>query len=343
MLRLKKIENFQQIKEHILAGNPLAKSDALFLAKMAGQGGAENVLLLAGQVRSERFGNQVRLCSIVPGKLGSCTNDCKWCAQSAVSAPNITKPKRTPLEEIIKAAQDSAKLGAASLGIVNSGATPTNRDLNDVIDASKKVYAEMGKQISLCASLGELSERQAEMLGKSKIQRYHHNLETSRGFFPTVVSSHSYESKLKTLQAAKHAGLKICSGGLFGMGETWEDRIKLAETLRTTVQPDTVPLNFLSPIPGTPLAGVKLLPPMEILTIIAIYRLMLPDADIKVAGGREKNLGAMQNRIFEAGATSCMIGNYLTTAGQKPEDDLKMLRDLGLKITHNLINSEKRP
>ena len=332
---------FEKIKEHVLGGNPLAQDDALFLAKMAREGrAADSILELAGEVRRERFGNQVRLCSIVPGKLGSCPNDCKWCAQSAVSAPDLTKPRRTHLEEIIQAAQDSAKLGSASIGIVNSGKAPSKRDLNDVIEASKKVYDKMGTQISLCASLGELSEQQAEMLSESKIMRYHHNLETSRRFFPTVVSSHTYESKLKTLQIAKRAGFKLCSGGLFGMGETWEDRIELGETLQKIVQPDIVPLNFLSPILGTPLSNLKMLPKMEILMIIAIYRLMLPDADIKVAGGREKTLGTMQNRIFDVGATSCMVGNYLTTAGQEPQEDLKMIRDLGLKITHNLINSK---
>jgi len=305
---------------------------------MSQQGGAENVLELAGEVRRERFGNQVRLCSIVPGKLGSCPNNCKWCAQSAVSAPNLTKPQRTPLEEILQAAQDSSELGSGSMGIVNSGKGPSKRDLNDVIDASEKVYDKIGQKINLCASLGELTEQQAKMLKESKITRYHHNLETSRRFFTTVVSSHTYESKLKTLQIAKGAGLKICSGGLFGMGETWEDRIELAETLRDIVQPDIVPLNFLSPIPETPLGRLKPLPKMEILTIVAIYRLMLPDLDIKVAGGRETTLAEMQNRIFDAGATSCMIGNYLTTAGQEPEDDLKMIQDLGLEITHNLVN-----
>jgi biotin synthase len=329
---------FEKIKEHVLAGNPLTRSDALFLVEMPQKGGAEEVLLLAGEVRRRRFGKQVRLCSIVPGKLGSCPNDCKWCAQSAISAPNLTKPHRTPLEEILQAAQDSAELGSASIGIVNSGNGPSKRDLDDVISASEIVYEKMGHKIGLCASLGELSEEQAEMLKESKITRYHHNLETSRRFFSTVVSSHTYESKLKTLQIAKRAGFKVCSGGLFGMGETWEDRIELAETLRKNIQPDIVPLNFLSPVPGTQLADLEPLPKMEILMVIAIYRLMLPDADIKVAGGREKNLGTMQNRIFDAGATSCMIGNYLTTAGQDPEDDLKMIRDLGLEVTQNLAN-----
>ena len=335
------MSKFEKIKEQALAGNPLVRDDALFLVKMAQKGGVEKLLKLAGEVRRERFGNQVRLCSIVPGKLGNCPNDCKWCAQSTKSAPDLTKPHRTPLEEILQAAQDSAKLGSTSMGIVNSGNGPSKRDLNDVIDASEELYNTIGEQISLCASLGELSEKQAEILSESKITRYHHNLETSRRFFPTVVSSHSYDSKLKTLKAAKHAGLKVCSGGLFGMGETWEDRIELGDTLRDIVKPDIVPLNFLSPIPGTPLGNLKMLPKEEILTIIAIFRLMLPDADIKVAGGREKTLGVMQNRIFEAGATSCMIGNYLTTAGQKPEEDLKMIRDLGLKITRNLINSRQ--
>ncbi|MCK5114421.1 MAG: biotin synthase BioB [Phycisphaerae bacterium] len=311
--------------------------------EMSQQGGAEVVLQLAGEVRRARFGNQVRLCSIVPGKLGACPNDCKWCAQSGVSAPNLTESKRTPVSEMLQAAEDAAELGSASIGIVNSGKTPAKRDIDDVIQASGDIYSKMESKIGICASLGELSQQQAEMLTAAKITRYHHNLETSRSFFSTVVSSHTYESKLKTLQVAKDAGFKICSGGLFGMGETWADRIELAETLRDVVKPDIVPLNFLSPIPETPLGELETLPKMEILTIIAIYRLMLPDLDIKVAGGREKTLGSMQNRIFAAGATSCMIGNYLTTAGQRPADDLKMLQELGLKIVNNLINLAQKP
>ena len=178
-----RFEKFEEIKEYVLAGNPLLQDDALFLVEMEGGGATEEVLKLAGELRRERFGNQVRLCSIVPGKLGNCSNDCKWCAQSTISAPNLTKPQRTPLEEILQAAHDSAELGSASMGIVNSGNAPSKRDLNDVIDASEAVYDEMREQINLCASLGELTEEQAEMLKKSKITRYHHNLETSRRFF----------------------------------------------------------------------------------------------------------------------------------------------------------------
>ncbi|MBN1554579.1 MAG: biotin synthase BioB [Phycisphaerae bacterium] len=297
-----------------------------------------DLLSRAHRIRVSRFGRAVRLCSIVPGKLGGCRGDCRWCAQSShVTAGGLEKVTRTPLAEIVSEARVAASVGAANIGIVNSGLRPSRRDLADVIHAAEEISKATQDRIGVCASLGELTVEQAQMLADSReIRRYHHNLETSRRFFPSMVSNHTYDAKLQTLQAAKSAGLAICCGGLFGLGETWEDRIDLALTLRDEIQPDVVPLNFLVPIPRTPLANQIPLQPLEILAIIAIFRLILPDADIKVAGGREKNLRDMQGWMFYAGATSCMIGNYLTTAGQSPEQDLQMIQSLDWEISTHL-------
>ncbi len=303
------------------------------------QQGGEELIARAHRIRRCRFGRAVRLCSIVPGKLGGCPGDCSWCAQSAYWTKHPAPPQRTDHSEIVAAAEAASALGAANIGIVNSGLRPSEKDLDEVIRSAEAIRERLS--IGVCASLGALWDEQARRLADSAVVRYHHNLETSRKFFPSVVTTHSYDEKLRTLRIAKQAGLRICCGGLLGLGETWEDRIELACTLRDEVQPDVVPLNFLVPIPGTPLENRKPMPPRDILATIAVFRLILPSVDIKVAGGRETNLRNLQSWVFYAGATSCMIGHYLTTAGQDPQNDLNMIKDLDLEIVSALGKTPK--
>ncbi len=232
-------------------------------------------------------------------------------------------------------------MGSGYIGLVNSGLRPSRRDLDDTLAAAEAIHRDLGGAIRVCASLGELTGREAGQLARSPVARYHHNMETSRGLFSKMVTTHSYDGKLRTLQAAKDAGMSICCGGLFGLGETWSDRMELAFTIREEVHPNVVPLNFLCPVPGTPLESASPLQPLEILQIIAVFRLILPDVDLKVAGGREANLKDMQNWIFYAGATSCMIGNYLTITGRSPKEDLQMIRELGLDIVSELSSESQ--
>lgn len=295
--------------------------------------GVWDLLARAHKVRQEHFGRAVRLCSIVPGKLGHCPGDCKWCAQSShIATEKDAGAERAALADIVAEARSAVQFGSANIGIVNSGLRPTGRDLDDVIRASNAIATQCDGTIQTCASLGELTAAQAKQLADAGLARYHHNLETSRRFFPSVVSNHEYDARLHTLRVAKNAGLDICCGALFGLGESWADRVEIALTLRDEIQPSVVPLNFLVPMPGTPLADQTPMEPLEILACIAIFRLALPKTDIKIAGGRESNLRSLQSWIFYAGATSCMIGNYLTTAGRAPQEDLQMLQDLGLEI-----------
>jgi biotin synthase len=208
-----------------------------------------------------------------------------------------------------------------------------------VVAAASEIRERHGGEIYICASLGELTPQQANRLAEAGVTRYNHNLESSRRFYPNVVSSHSYDDRLATLAAARQAGIGLCCGGIFGLGETWEDRVDLALTLREQVGPKIVPLNFLSPIPGTPMEHATPLTPPEILAIIAIFRLALPAVDLKVAGGRETNLRSLQSWIFHAGATSIITsvtGKYLTTPNQGAAADLQMIRDLGLEIVSEL-------
>ena len=322
-----------------LGGGRLSRLDLLGLAE-ASRRCAHDLLYWANKIRTGRFGNTVSFCSIVPGKIGNCSEDCKWCAQSAMCAAPGQKPRRTPIAEIAAAARSASQLGAACLGIVNSGRRPAKIDLDLVIQAVSAIKAQTGRapaaDLQVCASLGELTEDQARRLAEAGVGRYHHNLETSRGFFPKVVTTHAYDDRLATLAGARRAGLSICCGGLFGLGETWADRVELAITLRDEVRPDIVPLNFLHPIPGTPLEKAPPLAPIDILSIIALFRLAMPQVDIKIAGGRQKNLRDLQSWVFYAGATSCIVGSYLTTSGRPPADDLQMVADLGLQVIKTL-------
>ncbi|MBI5725902.1 MAG: biotin synthase BioB [Planctomycetes bacterium] len=299
---------------------------------------------MANEVRGRHFGRAVRLCSIVPGKLGACGEDCKWCAQSARHAAKggkpVTAPSVTPSEEIVKAARTAACSGVGSLGIINSGRRPSDAEVERVVKAvqmiAEKAAAggvdEFDSQFGVCASLGAINADQAQRLAKAGILRYHHNLETSRAFFPKMVGTHGYQERLDTLKAARQAGMKICCGGIFGVGESWTDRVDLILTLRDEVGPDCVPLNFLHPIAGTPLAGATPLPPLECLCIIALFRLAMPKTDLLIGGGRVSNLRDMQSWVFFAGATTLMTGDYLTTSGRPAKQDIQMIRDLGLEI-----------
>jgi biotin synthase len=283
----------------------------------------------AGRLRHERRGDRVGLCAIVNAKSGSCPEDCAFCAQSArYRTPAASHPMLTAAA-IASAGEGARAAGAHCFGIVTSGRSARGRekDLEVILDAARSMKA---RGVSVGAALGELDSRTAAMLKAAGVTRYNHNLETSRRHFAKICSTHSYEDRRRTVLAAKSAGLQVCCGGIFGMGETSEDRADLALDLRE-LEVESVPLNFLNPIPGTPLTGAERLAPLEILKIIAVFRFMLPRQEIKVCGGREVNLRDLQSWMFYAGADGTMIGNYLTTQGRPADEDLRMLRDLEME------------
>ncbi len=290
-----------------------------------------DALYWANAVRTDRFGRQVKLCSIAAGRTGGCGEDCKWCAQSRRVSPPA-EPVRTTPECIADAADQASARRAASFGVVNSGRRPARRDLDEVATAAEIITGRCEETLQICASLGELTPDEARRLVEAGVTRYNHNLETSRRFFPSVVGSHCYDDRMATLRTAREAGMGLCCGGIFGLGESWDDRIDLALTLRDEVRPDVVPLNFLNPIPGTALADIPRLAPTEALGIVALFRVAMPDVDLKIAGGREVTLRDLQSWMFHAGVTSCLIGNYLTTLGRDAQQDLQMIDDLGLEV-----------
>lgn len=319
-------KNVFLLTEKILKGYSIDYSEAEKLS-LINENAVFDLFYCANLLRTHFKGNSIKFCSIVNAKSGLCSEDCKFCAQSSRYSTNIKKYPLIKKQQIIQTAKKAEKAGAQGFSIVTSGLKISHSKewttiLNVIKDIKNNLY--------LCASLGELTEKNAINLKNAGLLRYHHNLETSQNFFKQVCTTHSYADKIKTIKIAKNAGLEVCSGGIFGIGETWDDRLKLAFTLKE-LKINSIPLNFLNPIPNTPLETQKLLAPLEILKIIAIYRFIMPDKDISVCGGREINLRDLQSWIFYAGANGTMIGNYLTTKGRSFKKDLQMLQDLGLE------------
>lgn len=322
------MQTIAQLATNVLAGNMLALNEIESLVEQGARDPYE-LMYWAHKVREANFGNGVTFCSIAPGRLGGCSEDCKWCGQAGKSPLGMSHPKVAPKDDLLCAGEMAGQVGAECFCIVNSGRGPSEGDLAHVLDAAKALRSKTNPATHVSASLGEVTSDQARALKAAGIERYNHNLETSRRHFASMVTTHSYDDRLRTLQNLREAGIALCCGGIFGIGETWADRIELALTLREEVKPSVVPLNFLSPIAGTAMEKTPPLEPMECLRIIAMFRLVLPTTDLKVAGGRV-NLRDMHSWAFYAGATSCISGNYLTTTGRATCDDLKLITDLGL-------------
>jgi len=310
------------------AGERVGREDALALLAAA-ERDPWPVLAAADRVRRHFRGRLVHLCSISPVKLGRCGEDCRWCAQSARWTAAIEAHDLLATEELVRQAEAAAAAGSARFGLVTSGARLSPSELDRVLAGAAAIRERTG--LAVCGSFGALGVEEARRLAQAGISRYNHNLETSARHFPRVCTTHTYEDRVRSARAVLEAGLELCCGGLFGMGETDQDRVDLALAIRD-LGAHVVPLNFLHPIPGTPLGSAEPLPPLKILSIVAMFRLVLPDRIIKMAGGREQNLRDLQGLMFFAGADSCIVGGYLTTRGRPAEDDRRMIRDLGLEI-----------
>ena len=312
----------------VIGGTPLTRDQAESLVAL-GPECLDELFIGATHIREHFVGPKVRCCSIVASKVGLCQEDCAFCSQSAHYRTHVVAAGTLAHEKVLDAARQAGENGAQSFGIVNSGLGPDDDEIDEWCGVIRQMRRE--GRVRACASLGVLTREQAMRLAAAGVQRYNHNLQTSRRHFPRIVSTHSYDDRLQTLHNLRAAGIELCCGALFGMGETWEDRLDLAFELRE-LDPEVVPVNFLIPIPGTPLETSRAPEPLECLKIVSIYRFILPRQHINMAGGREANLRDLQSWMFRAGADSFMLGNYLTTCGRGVEADLQMLRDLGLEL-----------
>ncbi|MDR1195782.1 MAG: biotin synthase BioB [Endomicrobium sp.] len=286
----------------------------------------EELFLAATKLRKKYKGNKVKICSIINAKSGQCSEDCKFCAQSAHHKTSVNVYPLVSNEKI-EEVSNKALENAGCFGIVSSGNNLTDEEIDRLCDLLQKHK----KADHFGASVGHLSDESLLKLKNAGLKKLHHNLETSESFFPNICTTHSYEERKDTIKRAKALGYEICSGGLFGMGESVKDRVELAFTLKD-LGADSVPMNFLMPVKGTALENVVPLMPTEILKTIAVFRIILQTPDIMICGGREINLRDLQSMIFYAGANGTMSGGYLTTWGRDPQADKQMIKDLGLEI-----------
>jgi len=305
--------------------NSINIDDALMLQRI----GMDKPFLLmcyASEVRDYFKGRHISLCSIVNAKSGLCAENCRFCAQSIHHHTHAEIYPLMPAAEIIERAKEAKQAGAHMFSIVTSGTRIENNEEWDVIESSIKDMNKIG--LKPCASIGMLDKRRAERLKEVGLFRYHHNLETARSNFDNICSTHDYQEDIDTVKYAKNAGLSVCSGGIIGLGETMEQRIEMAFTLKE-LDVVSLPINILNPIEGTPLAHMQPMSPIEILITISLYRFILPDKDIKLCGGKEKNLRQLLPLGIVAGCNSLMTGNYLTTLGRDAASDIEMIKDLG--------------
>jgi biotin synthase len=313
----------------VLAGGEITREEAQGLFQIEGAADVFDLLAWANRIREHYKGNQIHLCSIVNIKAGGCPEDCRFCAQSAAYETEAPRHGLIEADAVLGAAAEAHARGVTAVGLVAAWRGLVEGPVLDGVCRQLEQLKESG-QARPDASLGLIqSQRVADRLQQAGLVCYNHNLETSHRFFPRICTTHTYEDRLQTIRLLQQAGVKICSGGILGLGETRADRCDLAFALKA-LGVQVVPINILNPIAGTPFAGETPLSPLEILKSIACFRFILPQQEITVAGGRTVNLRDLQSFIFVAGASALMVGNYLTTPNQPIEKDLQMLKDLGL-------------
>lgn len=310
-----------KLKEKVLQGERIEKKEALMLA------GAdlEELCKAADEIREAFCHNGFDLCTIINGKSGRCSENCRYCAQAGCYAVSVKEYPLLPTEKLVEGAKHNAKQGVLRYSIVTSGKRLSKNEVDRVCESIQMIKKET--KIEICVSLGLLEEEDFVKLKEAGASRVHNNLEASRKYFPKICTTHSFDDKIAAIQAAKNAGLSVCSGGIMGIGETMEDRIDMALTLRD-LEIRSVPVNMLNPIPGTPLENQKVLSENEMCQILAIYRFILPNASIRMAGGRGL-LPDKGERCFQSGANAAISGDMLTTSGITVEKDMEMLKRLG--------------
>ena len=322
-------DRISTLGEKVLGGGQISRDEALWLINLESSADILDLLSWANRIRERFKGNKIHLCSIVNAKAGACSENCSFCAQSSHHQTDSPRYGFIDPEPVAEAGVEANKNGVTAVGLVAAWKGLNEGPMLDEVCARVREMKADGKTRP-DVSLGIIkSQRVADRLKEAGVECYGHNLESSRRFFPKTCTTHTFEDRLQTIGHLKKAGIKICSGGIIGMGETREDRCDLAFELKS-IGANVVPVNILNPIPGTPFAGNTPLPVLEILKTIACFRFILPRQEIMVAGGRTVNLRDAQSMIFMAGASALMVGNYLTTLNQPVEKDLLMLKDLGL-------------
>ncbi|MWC29739.1 biotin synthase BioB [Paenibacillus sp. MMS18-CY102] len=315
------------LADKALSGEQLTLAEGLSVLE-AGDDEVLPLLHAAFQVRKHYYGRKVKLNMILNAKSGLCPEDCGYCSQSIVSTASVPKYTLLDKETLLAGAREAVNRHAGTYCIVAAGRGPTERELGQVIDAVREIRDTM--PLKICACLGLLSEEQADRLQDAGVHRYNHNLNTSRENYKSITTTHSYDQRVETVERVKRSGMSPCSGVIVGMGETPEELVETAFALRE-LDADSIPINFLNPIPGTPLADKQLTRPLQALKTLALFRFICPSKEIRVAGGRELNLRSLQPMALYA-ANSLFVGDYLTTEGQAVDADHQLIADMGFEI-----------
>ncbi len=320
----------KKIKDRIVQGGEITRQEALELMNVDAtkKEEIECIFETANAIREKFMGKKVDLCTIMNAKSGQCTEDCKYCAQSVHYETGIQKYPLLEYNQILQRALEMEKQGAHRFSLVTSGRSIGEKDFERLLEIYTKLHRDT--DLILCASHGIIGYEQAISLKQAGVSLYHHNVETSRNFYRKICTTHTYQDRIDTIKAVQKAGMTVCCGGIIGMGESIEDRVEMAFEIKD-LGVRSIPLNILNPVPGTPLEHIQRLSPIEVLKIMAIYRLIVPEGYIRYAGGRML-LQSMQNIGFRAGVNAALVGNYLTTIGSNIIEDIRMIEQEGLEV-----------
>ncbi|MEK3894854.1 biotin synthase BioB [Bacillus sp. FSL W7-1354] len=321
------MNQWMELAERVLDGGEVTEKEALSILECPD----DDVLLLmhaAFQIRKRYFGKKVKLNMIMNAKSGLCPENCGYCSQSSISKAPIDSYRMVDKTTLLEGAKRAHDLNIGTYCIVASGRGPSNRDVDQVVGAVKEIKETYG--LKVCACLGLLKPEQAERLKEAGVDRYNHNINTSKSNHSNITTSHTYDDRVNTVETAKKSGMSPCSGVIVGMKETKQDVVDMANSLKA-LDADSIPVNFLHAIDGTPLEGVNELNPLYCLKVLALFRFINPTKEIRISGGREVNLRSLQPLGLYA-ANSIFVGDYLTTAGQNETEDHKMLHDLGFEV-----------
>ncbi|MBO9534985.1 MAG: biotin synthase BioB [Solirubrobacteraceae bacterium] len=319
----------------------ITRVEALELGQLRDPQQIEALVERAWAVRKDRFGTSTDMCSLVNAKSGGCAEDCGFCAQSRFAESETPMHAMMEPEQILEHARAAEAAGAHRFCMVTQGQGLSKRDFEKLLEGTRLVAKETN--LKRCISIGHMSVDRAKLLKEAGVQRVHHNVETAKSYYPEVSTTVRYEGRIRTVEAIKEAGLESCVGGILNLGETPEQRVEMAFEL-AEIDPTSVPINLLNPRPGTKFGDRDFMDPWEAVKWIAIFRLVLPDALFRLCGGRVENIGDLQPLAVKAGVNGVMMGNFLTTLGNTPEQDRAMFEDLGLDISRQPDNgSNPRP
>ncbi len=313
----------------------ITRDEALLLGELTDHAQIEALIERAWRVRVERFADSTDMCSLVNAKSGGCAEDCGFCAQSRYAEAETPMHAMMEPSQILEHARAAEAAGAHRFCMVTQGQGLSKRDFEKVLEGARLVAEQTN--LKRCASVGHISAQRARALKDAGIQRVHHNVETAESYYSEVSSTVRYEGRLRTIDAVKEAGLETCVGGILNLGETPEQRVEMAFEL-AAIDPTSVPINLLNPRAGTKFGDREQMDPWEAVKWIAIFRLILPDALFRLCGGRVENIGDLQRIAVKAGINGVMMGNFLTTLGNTPEEDREMFEELGLNVARQPDN-----